>query len=251
VRRVVGTELVLQFLQGATPGLGNELGQNPMDPMLISTNNPKVTVAPAAATSCGNTNEISAFTHHSTITWTPADRDYKTLRIDMQTLFTHLGITTAPPAAAWTTPCRSDSRKFLAGAAPLRTFRDGGGGHLLAHLQEMSTVHTGYSQSAVASPIWVRLACTAAWPFSNIVATTTATSPIPATRIHSPAPPQSGSSRTSGTPHQQDQRGQPDDSPGGQPTAHLADQTPRRDQKSEDESEQCKGNRLGDGLDEG
>ena len=28
------------------------------------------------------------------ITWTPVDRDYETLRIDLQTLFTHLGITT-------------------------------------------------------------------------------------------------------------------------------------------------------------
>ena len=29
-----------------------------------------------------------------------ADRDYETLRIDLQTLFTHLGITTTPAAAA-------------------------------------------------------------------------------------------------------------------------------------------------------
>jgi hypothetical protein len=28
------------------------------------------------------------------MTWTPVDRDYETLRIDLQTLFTHLGITT-------------------------------------------------------------------------------------------------------------------------------------------------------------
>ena len=34
------------------------------------------------------------------ITWTPVDRDYETLRIDLQTLFTHLGITTNQPAAA-------------------------------------------------------------------------------------------------------------------------------------------------------
>jgi len=34
------------------------------------------------------------------ITWTPVDRDYETLRIDLQTLFTHLGITTTQPAAA-------------------------------------------------------------------------------------------------------------------------------------------------------
>ena len=32
-------------------------------------------------------------------TWTPVDRDYETLRIDMQTLFTHLGITTQAAAA--------------------------------------------------------------------------------------------------------------------------------------------------------
>jgi len=34
------------------------------------------------------------------ITWTPVDRDYETLRIDLQTLFTHLGITTTQTAAA-------------------------------------------------------------------------------------------------------------------------------------------------------
>ena len=34
------------------------------------------------------------------LTWTPIDRDYETLRIDLQTLFTHLGITTIQPAAA-------------------------------------------------------------------------------------------------------------------------------------------------------
>ena len=34
------------------------------------------------------------------ITWTPVDRDYETLRVDLQTLFTHLGITTTQPAAA-------------------------------------------------------------------------------------------------------------------------------------------------------
>jgi len=34
------------------------------------------------------------------VTWTPVDRDYETLRIDLQTLFTHLGITTTQPAAA-------------------------------------------------------------------------------------------------------------------------------------------------------
>ena len=34
------------------------------------------------------------------ITWTPVDRDYETLRIDLQTLFTHLGITTTQAAAA-------------------------------------------------------------------------------------------------------------------------------------------------------
>ena len=34
------------------------------------------------------------------MTWTPVDRDYETLRIDLQTLFTHLGITTTQPAAA-------------------------------------------------------------------------------------------------------------------------------------------------------
>jgi hypothetical protein len=34
------------------------------------------------------------------ITWTPADRDYETLRIDRQTLFTDLGITTTQAAAA-------------------------------------------------------------------------------------------------------------------------------------------------------
>ena len=33
------------------------------------------------------------------ITWTPVDRDYETLRIDVQTLFTHLGITTTKAAA--------------------------------------------------------------------------------------------------------------------------------------------------------
>jgi hypothetical protein len=33
-------------------------------------------------------------------TWTPVDRDYEFLRIDMQTLFAHLGITTIQPAAA-------------------------------------------------------------------------------------------------------------------------------------------------------
>ena len=32
--------------------------------------------------------------------WTPVDRDYETLRIDMHTLFTHLGITTTAAAAA-------------------------------------------------------------------------------------------------------------------------------------------------------
>ena len=34
------------------------------------------------------------------ITWTPVDRDYETLRIDLQTLFTHLGIMTTQAAAA-------------------------------------------------------------------------------------------------------------------------------------------------------
>ena len=34
------------------------------------------------------------------ITWTPVDRDYETHRIDLQTLFTHLGITTTQAAAA-------------------------------------------------------------------------------------------------------------------------------------------------------
>ena len=34
------------------------------------------------------------------MTWTPVDRDYESLRIDLQTLFTHLGITTTQPAAA-------------------------------------------------------------------------------------------------------------------------------------------------------
>lgn len=34
------------------------------------------------------------------ITWTPVDRDYETLRIDLQTLFTHLGITTTQAQAA-------------------------------------------------------------------------------------------------------------------------------------------------------
>src|SRR6478736_3681758 len=34
------------------------------------------------------------------VTWTPVDRDYETLRVDLQTLFTHLGITTTQPAAA-------------------------------------------------------------------------------------------------------------------------------------------------------
>ena len=34
------------------------------------------------------------------ITWTPVDRDYETLRVDLQTLFTHLGITTTQTAAA-------------------------------------------------------------------------------------------------------------------------------------------------------
>ena len=34
------------------------------------------------------------------ITWTPVDRDYETLRIDMQTLFDDLGITPVTPAAA-------------------------------------------------------------------------------------------------------------------------------------------------------
>jgi len=34
------------------------------------------------------------------MTWTPVDRDYETLRIDLQTLFKHLGITTTPAAAA-------------------------------------------------------------------------------------------------------------------------------------------------------
>jgi hypothetical protein len=34
------------------------------------------------------------------ITWTPVDRDYETLRIDLQTLFTHLGITTTQARAA-------------------------------------------------------------------------------------------------------------------------------------------------------
>jgi hypothetical protein len=32
-------------------------------------------------------------------TWTPIDRDYEALRIDMQTLFDHLGITNSAPAA--------------------------------------------------------------------------------------------------------------------------------------------------------
>jgi hypothetical protein len=31
--------------------------------------------------------------------WTPIDRDYETLRIDMQTLFRHLGIEARPAAA--------------------------------------------------------------------------------------------------------------------------------------------------------
>ena len=34
------------------------------------------------------------------MTWTPVDRDYETLRIDLQTLFTHLGITTTQATAA-------------------------------------------------------------------------------------------------------------------------------------------------------
>ena len=34
------------------------------------------------------------------ITWTPVDCDYETLRLDLQTLFTHLGITTILTAAA-------------------------------------------------------------------------------------------------------------------------------------------------------
>jgi len=34
------------------------------------------------------------------MTWTPIDRDYESLRIDLQTLFTHLGITTIQTAAA-------------------------------------------------------------------------------------------------------------------------------------------------------
>ena len=34
------------------------------------------------------------------VAWTPVDRDYETLRVDLQTLFTHLGITTTRPAAA-------------------------------------------------------------------------------------------------------------------------------------------------------
>ena len=42
--------------------------------------------------------------------WTPVDRDYETLRIGMQTLFHHLGITAA---AASTTFCRSVNRKFV------------------------------------------------------------------------------------------------------------------------------------------
>jgi hypothetical protein len=37
-------------------------------------------------------------------TWTSVDRDYEQIRINMQTLFTDLGLTT--PAAAWTTNCR-------------------------------------------------------------------------------------------------------------------------------------------------
>ena len=34
------------------------------------------------------------------LTQTPVDRDYETLRVDLQTLFTHLGITTTQAAAA-------------------------------------------------------------------------------------------------------------------------------------------------------
>jgi hypothetical protein len=34
------------------------------------------------------------------VTWTPVDRDYETLGVDLQTLFTHIGITTTQPAAA-------------------------------------------------------------------------------------------------------------------------------------------------------
>jgi len=32
------------------------------------------------------------------MTWTPVDRDYETLRIDLQTLFKHFGITTTQAA---------------------------------------------------------------------------------------------------------------------------------------------------------
>lgn len=33
-------------------------------------------------------------------TWTPVDRDYEQIRIDIQTLFNHLGLGTAITAAA-------------------------------------------------------------------------------------------------------------------------------------------------------
>jgi hypothetical protein len=39
-------------------------------------------------------------------TWTPVDRDYEQIRIHMQTLFSHLGITTATTPAS-TTICRT------------------------------------------------------------------------------------------------------------------------------------------------